>query len=203
MWRENNMKDQVLSYRIEDRLYINITNRCTCDCDFCIRNTKEGVGYDLWLDQEPSAKEIIVSLGDISNYSEIIFCGYGEPLIRLDTVKEVATYIKENSEIPVRINTNGHSDLINGPNSILELNGLVDRISISLNADNSESYQKICNSIYGLDSFEEIIKFTRSCKGIIPEISLSVVDWPGIDIEKCRKLAVDLGVDFRVRKFAP
>ncbi|NTW05824.1 MAG: radical SAM protein [Peptococcaceae bacterium] len=197
------MKDQVLSYKIDDRLYINITNRCTCDCVFCIRNTEKGVGYDLWLEREPSGKEIIAALGDLRNYREIIFCGYGEPLIRLDIVKEVAAYIKENTKIPVRINTNGHSDLINGSDSISSLKGLVDRISISLNADNRESYQKLCNSIYGLDSFDEVIKFTKSCQGIIPEITLSVVDWPGIDIEKCRKLAEDLGVDFRIRKLAP
>lgn len=196
------MKDFVLSYGIGDRLYLNITNRCTCSCAFCIRNIGEGIGYNLWLKREPTDIEVINSLGNLPSYKEVVFCGYGEPLMRLDLIKNVSTYIKEQTDIPIRINTNGHGDLIHGTNSIVKLKGLVDRISISLNAQDSETYQKICEPVFGPEAYEGVISFTKSCIGIVPEIILSVVEWPGVDIDKCRSIAEKLGVKFRLRNYS-
>ncbi|MFZ5644359.1 MAG: TatD family nuclease-associated radical SAM protein [Bacillota bacterium] len=194
------MKDFILTYTIEDRLYINVTNRCTNSCAFCIRNTERGVGYNLWLSREPGPEEIIKSLDNLEKYSEVIFCGYGEPLIRLDLVKEVAGHIKKEYGSIVRINTNGQSDLLNGSGSIRKLKGLVDRINISLNAHSAEKYADICRPAFGLMAYGAIIDFTRSCVGIVPNIILSVVDWPGVNIDKCRDIADSLGADFRLRK---
>ncbi len=195
------MKDFVLSYVIDNKLYLNITNRCTCNCTFCIRNTKDGVGYNLWLEREPDIDEVIGSLGDLSLYKEVVFCGYGEPLIRLDLVKHVAAHIKKLSNLPIRVNTNGHADIIHGSGSILQLKGLVDRISISLNAQNNEVYREICLPKLGNESYQAVIDFIKSCIGIIPEITLSVVKWPGVDVDKCREIAEELGVKYRVRSF--
>lgn len=193
------MKDFILTYNIGDRLYVNVTNRCTNNCTFCIRKSERGVGYNLWLEREPDAGEVISSLGDLNPYSEIVFCGYGEPLIRLDLVKEVSGHIKRNHGKTVRVNTNGHADLIHGQGSILNLRGLVDRINISLNAQNTASYLEICRPSFGEAAYEAVIDFTKSCVGIIPEITLSVVQWPGVDVEKCREIAGKLGVGFRLR----
>ncbi len=199
---ENFLKEFILTYNIEDRLYLNITNRCTNNCAFCIRNTSRGVGYNLWLQREPGAGEVIGSLGDLGPYSEIVFCGYGEPLIRLDLIREVAAHIKKEYGKPIRVNTNGQADLIHGPGSAGTLGGLVDRINISLNAQNSEKYVEICRPVFGDKAYESVVKFAKSCVGIIPEITLTVVDWPGVDIEKCRELANRLGVGFRLRKYS-
>lgn len=195
------MKDSILVYDIEDRRYINVTNRCTNNCDFCIRKTSQGVGYNLWLDREPGYDEIINSLGDLSGYSEVIFCGYGEPLVRLDLVRDVASYIKNKYGSSIRVNTNGHSDLIHGKGSVERLTGLVDRINISLNAENADKYLKICRPSYGLDTYDAVIQFAKSCIGVIPDITLSVVDWPGVDLEQCRAVADSLGVKFRIRRY--
>ena len=194
------MKDFVLAYNIKDKLYLNITNRCTNRCLFCIRNTEQGVGYNLWLEREPEVEEVLKSLVDLKTYSEVVFCGYGEPLIRMDLVQNVAEYIKREWALPVRVNTNGHADLIHGPGSVQKLRGLVDRINISLNAQNSEKYQEICQSAFGEESYDAVIRFAESCIGIIPDITLSVVEWPGLDLEKCRQVAERLGVSFQFRK---
>lgn len=195
------MKEFILTYNMEDRLYLNVTNRCTNNCAFCIRNTSRGVGYNLWLEREPGAVEVIGALGDLGPYSEIVFCGYGEPLIRLDLIREVAGHIKKECGKPIRVNTNGQADLIHGPGSAGLLRGLVDRINISLNAQNSEKYVEICRPVFGNTAYESVISFAESCVGIIPEITLAVVEWPGVDIEKCRELANRLGVEFRLRKY--
>ncbi len=195
------MKDFVLAYNIGDRLYLNITNRCTNQCAFCIKNTERGVGYNLWLEREPGADEVIGSLGILSPYSEIVFCGYGEPLVRIDLVRKVAGYLKKKCRKPVRVNTNGHADLIHGPGSVVKLRGLVDRINVSLNAHCSEKYLEICRPMFGPGAYEAVVKFAESCIGVIPEITLSVVEWPGVDIEKCREVAKILGVNFCLRKY--
>ncbi|MHB8918197.1 MAG: TatD family nuclease-associated radical SAM protein [Desulfocucumaceae bacterium] len=196
------MKDFILSYTIGDRLYINMTNRCTNNCSFCIRKSQLGVGYNLWLEREPDAREVIETLGDLDRYSEIVFCGYGEPLVRISQVKEVAGHIKKMCRVPVRINTNGHADLIHGKGSAGSLAGLVDRINISLNAHSSEKYMEICRPVFGKETFEAVLSFAESCIGIIPEITLSVVEWPGVDVEKCKEVAEKLGVGFRLRKLS-
>lgn len=194
------MKDFILTYSIDDRLYLNITNRCTNNCSFCIRKTQKGVGYNLWLDKEPTKEQMIDSLDRLDRYSEVIFCGYGEPLIRIDLAKELAGYIKSEYGSIIRINTNGHADLIHGPGSIERLRGLVDRINISLNAHNAEKYVELCSPTFGLKTYQGIIQFTESCIGVVPDITLSVVDWPGVDLDKCSDIARSLGVKFRIRK---
>jgi len=180
---------------------LNITNRCTNKCNFCIRNKSSGIGdYNLWLDEEPSTQEIIDAVGNPSKYPEVVFCGYGEPLLRVHTVIEVAKHIKD-FDVPVRINTNGQANLVHEENIVPELEGLVDTISISLNAENSVKYDEICQSEFGEDAFEGLLQFTRECKRYIPNVVLSVVDVPEIDIEKCKIIAQDLEVDLRIRTY--
>ncbi|MCL6610059.1 MAG: TatD family nuclease-associated radical SAM protein [Peptococcaceae bacterium] len=194
------MKDLIVTYKIGDRLYLNVTNRCTNNCEFCIRYTARGVGYNLWLEREPGVEEVVGSLGDLRPYSEIVFCGYGEPLIRMDLVKEVAGHIKREWGKPVRVNTNGHADLIHGPGSAENLKGLVDRINVSLNAHSEEKYLEICRPVFGRGTYEAVIGFAESCIGSIPDITLSVVEWPGVDVNKCREVAERLGVNFLLRR---
>lgn len=195
------MKDFIITYSLGDRLYLNITNRCTNNCHFCIRKTRHGVGYNLWLDREPSTEEIIASLGNLSQYSEVIFCGYGEPLVRLDAVREVAGYIKSKYGSIIRVNTNGHADMIHGPGSAEKLRGLVDRINISLNAHDAGTYSEICGPAFGPGAYDGVVSFAGSCIGVIPDVVLSVVDWPGVDIEKCMEMAKGMGAQFRLRKY--
>ena len=198
------MKDFIITYDIADRLYLNITNRCTNSCAFCIRKTEHGVGYNLWLQREPSAEEIISSMRDMdmNTYSEIIFCGYGEPLIRIDLIIEVAGYIKREYGKTVRINTNGHADLIHGSGSAQKLKGLVDKLNISLNAQDEAKYREICRPAFGAGTYPAVLDFAKSCMGVIPEVVLSVVDWPGVDIGMCREIARKMGMELRVRKYS-
>ncbi len=151
------------------------------------------------INKEPSLREVTDSLKDLRPYSEIVFCGYGEPTIRMDLVREVAEHIKLAWGKIIRINTNGHADLIHGPGSAMKLKGLVDRISISLNAHNSEKYQEICRPCFGQGTYRAVVDFVKSCAGVIPDITLSVVQWPGVDVEKCREIAGSLGAGFRLR----
>jgi TatD DNase family protein len=188
----------VIAYKIRDRLYLNITNRCTNKCSFCIRfHTDYVKGHNLRLEHEPSEDDVKKEIGDPSQYKEVVFCGYGEPLLRLDLVKGVATWIKQNNG-KVRINTNGHGNLIHGRNILPELKGIVDSISISLDAHDEETYNRICRPAFQ-NAFGEVLNFIKEAKKFIPEVRVTVVTLEGIDVEKCRKIAEDLGVGFRVR----
>ncbi|QGG49429.1 TatD family nuclease-associated radical SAM protein [Heliorestis convoluta] len=196
----------MITYRIGSSLYLNITNRCTCDCTFCVRNSPAGLssGYDLWLDQEPTVDEVLqdVKKWDISQLHEFVFCGYGEPMLRTDEVLKICKALKATYPLQVRINTNGHGNLINGYDITPSLKDCVDAISISLNAKNGEDYQSLCKSMYGEKSFQALLDFALQCKSYVTHVIVSVVDiLPQKDIEACRKIAEQIGVGFRVRHY--
>lgn len=195
-----------ITYTIGNSLYINITNACTNDCDFCIRNNSQSVGSanSLWLEREPTKEEIWFDINkrNFLNFKEIVFCGFGEPLIRLDELLWVCENIKKHSNIPIRANTNGHGNLIFGKNITHKFKGLIDVISISLNAKNAEDYNNICHPIYGEKAYESILEFAKQCKKYVKEVIFTVVDTlPKDDIEICRNIADEIGVKFRVRHF--
>jgi TatD DNase family protein len=189
-----------ISYKIRDNLYLNVTNRCTNVCKFCIKfHTDYVKGHHLRLKKEPTLEEIIEAIGDPKQYREIVFCGYGEPFLRFDLIKAVAKWIKEKGG-KVRINTNGHGNIIHGRKVLKELQGLVDSISISMNAPDKETYNKICNPIYQ-NAFEEVIDFIKDAKEYVPYVQVTVVNVKGVDIKKCEELANSLGVKLKVRNF--
>jgi TatD DNase family protein len=188
-----------IAYRIKDNLYLNITNRCTNACSFCIRfHTDYVKGHNLRLTEEPTEDDLKNAIGDPSQYKEVVFCGYGEPLLRLDLVKNVAAWIKQNNG-KVRINTNGHGNLIHGRNILPELKGIVDSISISLDAHDEETYNKICRPAFK-NAFGEVLNFIKEAKKFITEVAVTVVTIEDVDVEKCKKIAEGLGVGFRVRE---
>jgi TatD family-associated radical SAM protein len=194
--------DNIYVYQLGDSLYVNLTNRCTNRCSFCVRNEdgdKIG-GYDLWLEKEPTAEEIIKLIEDPIKYDEIVFCGYGEPTIKLDEIIEVAKWIKGKGGT-TRINTNGQANLYHGYNVVPKLKGLIDTVSISLNAKNAKEYEEVCHSDYGEEGFYGMLDFARECSKVIPNVVLSVVDiLPEEDIEACRRIAEDVGATLRVRE---
>lgn len=194
-----------ICYVLGDELYINLTNRCTNKCSFCVRDTDCGISedVDLWIDREPTAEEVIADIKrfDLSAYREVVFCGYGEPTIRWEELLAAAKFIKETADIPIRINTNGHANRIHGRDVTQEMKGLIDTVSVSLNAKDREQYRKLCHCDFGAEGYDEMIAFTEKCKKTVPNVILSVVDViPQADIEECRKTAEKLGVAFRVRE---
>jgi TatD family-associated radical SAM protein len=193
-------KEMVIAYPLGDSLYLNITNICPNACKFCIRGTETGVGYDLWLDREPTVEETLTAIGDPAAYREVVFCGYGEPLTRPEVVTEVSRWLKDRG-VKVRVNTNGLSDLFLGYDILPQLKGVVDEISISLNASNASFYAEITRTQYGESAFFAMMEFTRRSVLYIPRVILSVVRYPGVNIEEAARIAKNLGVDFRVRNF--
>lgn len=192
------------TYKLGNSLYLNLTNRCTNQCEFCVRQRTDGLGgCNLWLDEEPTAKEVIADIRDleknVEEYNEVVFCGYGEPLIRLEAVKKIAKWLQK-FDIKVRIDTNGQANLVHEKNVVPELEGLIDVISISLNAKNANKYQQLCKSEFGTEAFSAILEFTEECKKYIPEVVLTVVNYPPTSIYECRKIAENLDVNFRVRQ---
>jgi TatD DNase family protein len=186
-------------YKIRNSLYLNITNRCTNSCSFCVRFYTDYVkGHKLRLSHEPSEEELKNTIGNPSQYKEVVFCGYGEPFLRFDLVKSLSRWIKENKGM-VRINTNGHGNLINSRNILPELQGIVDSISISLDAQDEETYNRICKPVFK-NAFMEVINFIKESKKYIPHVEATVVELEGVDIEKCRKITDGLGIRLRVRK---
>lgn len=191
----------MITYEIGTKLYINITNRCTNQCTFCVRDDPKGIGIDLWLEKEPSAQEVIEAIGSAETYDEVVFCGYGEPLIRLPEIIEISKYLKR-IEKKVRINTNGQADLIWKRRVVPELAGCIDAVSISLNAGSKGQYQELCNSEFGADAYDSIISFAKDCVCFLPKVTLTVVDFISeSEIEKCALIAKEVGANFRVRSF--
>jgi TatD DNase family protein len=190
-----------ITYPIRNSLYLNITNRCTAACTFCVRyHTNFVKGHNLRLAEEPAADELIREIGDPTRYAEVVFCGYGEPLLRLEVVKAVAAEVKRRGG-KVRIDTNGHGNLIHKRNILPELTGLVDAVSVSLNAQNEELYEKLSQPQFGRKTYDAVKDFIREAGKYIPEVTATVVSAPGVDIEACRRIAEELGARLRVREY--
>jgi TatD DNase family protein len=198
-------KTGTVSYKIRNSLYLNLTTRCTADCSFCTRLTRPVVqGYNLQLDREPTVDEVWDSIDDCTKYDEIVFCGYGEPTLRLDIIKEVSKKIKAAGG-KVRLNTNGHGNVINKRNILPELKGLIDSVSISLNADTAEAYDKIVHPLPGLRDgiYENVKEFIEESKKHIPNVQATIVTHQdGVDENKCEDISKnDFGVDYRERRY--
>ncbi len=193
-------KKDTLVYEYGGGVYINPTNRCTNRCRFCLRNNSDGVAdHDLWLSKEPTAEEIIADLTPFLPTKKITFCGFGEPMMRLDIIETVSAFAKENG-VYVKVNTNGQANLFYGRDVLPSLVGLVDGFSISLNASNAADYQTECRSVYGEDAYPAILDFARRSVALGFDTTLSVVDYlPESEIEACRKISDDIGAVFRVR----
>jgi TatD DNase family protein len=195
------------TYQIGNALYLNITNRCTNRCTFCIRYISKmfNGAHPLWLTREPTEEELLKEIGEATQYAEIVFCGYGEPLIRLESVKSLCKKIVEargrTARPKIRVNTNGSANLFHQRNILPELAGLVDEIHISLNAENTKKYAKICRPIYGTKAYPALLEFAREAKKYIPAVTLSIVDLPEIDQTACRSMANALDVGFRARPY--
>ena len=193
-----------ITYTVGDSLYVNTTNRCSNSCDFCVRSHGEELYGDLWLDREPTKEEILADIEarDLTAYPELVFCGYGEPTERLDDILWVCRAIKAKHSIKIRVNTNGHSNLINKRDTTPEFAGCFDTVSISLNCANAKSYQEVCHSEFGEASFDALIDFARRVKAYVPTVILSVVrgSIPDSDIDICQQIADGVGVTLRVRE---
>ena len=192
-------------YTVGNKIYVNLTNRCPCACTFCIRQNGDGAyGSDsLWLEREPTVDEVIAEFGkyDISKYTEVVFCGYGEPMERAEDVAFIGRYVKENLGLPVRLNTNGLGDKINGKPTAEMLEGAVDIVSISLNQCDREKYNAVTRPKWE-DGFDAMIAFAADCKKFVPKVMFTVVDViPPEDISRCKALAMSLGIELRVRPY--
>lgn len=194
-------------YTVNKGLYVNLTNRCSNSCDFCIRRNGDGVyGSDsLWLDREPSAEEVVAEIKkyDLSRFDELVFCGYGEPTERADVLVQTARAVKRLRPIPIRLNTNGHGNLINGRDITPSFNGCIDTVSVSLNCADADSYERICHPVFGKEAYFALLEFARLCVRQVDKVVLSVVDTTisEEDIARCRETAESVGAVLRVRPF--
>jgi TatD DNase family protein len=194
---------RTVTYKIRHSIYVNLTTRCTADCVFCARLYDPVVsGYYLGLkeDEEPGAEEIIAEIGDPRQFDEVVFCGYGEPTLRLDVIKEVSRAVKAKGGF-TRIDTIGHANLIHKRNVVPELVGLIDHVSISLNAADAQKYEKLCRTEFPGEAFTGMVEFARECVRMLPRVTMSVVRVPNLDVEACNRLADEVGAAFRIREY--
>ena len=203
---------ETISYEYEGALYVNLTNRCDCRCVFCLRhNGHKGSIYadDLWLDHEPTRQEALDDLlaRDYSKYRELVFCGFGEPMYRTDDILWLVDQLKEKvpNLPPIRINTNGHANLILGRDVTPELSGRIDTVSISLNGSTCEEYVAVTRPRDGAAAWEAMLDFTRRAAGYVPTVMMTVVDKDKSpeELEACRALCQPLGATRRVRAYIP
>lgn len=195
-------------YRYKNQIYLNITNRCPCRCDFCIRSHGPSVGDadNLWFETEPELEEIFdaITSFDFSDCREIIYCGYGEPVMALDKMKRISPFLRE--RFPgrrIRLNTNGLGDLIHGRSTAGEVCRLADSISISLNMPDADSYESVVHPVYGKDAFFSMLRFAQDCRKFLEDVCFTVVDVIGEEkVEESRRLAKRLGIPLRVREYS-
>ena len=198
-----------VTYQVKDSIYVNLTNRCPCNCTFCLRRNGPGVfGSDsLWLEREPTLEEVVESLGkwDYGRFREVVFCGYGEPTERLDVLLAAAGHLKKGDpSLRVRVNTNGLSDLVNGRPTAALFAGKVDCLSISLNTDDPAEYLAVCHPKFGEAAYPAMLAFAKEAASAVPEVVMTVVGEPVTSVEKqarCRAIAEGLGARLRVRPY--
>ena len=200
-----------ITYEYEDALYVNLTNKCNCNCEFCLRHGKaQGSIYtedSLWLEREPTRQEALDSFlsRDIPSYREIVFCGYGEPTYRIDDILWLVDQLKARvPELPpVRINTNGHANRILGREVTPELKGRIDALSISLNGSTAEEYVAVTRPAGGKEGWDAMLDFTRRAARVVPDVQMTIVDKDKTpeEIAACRALAESLGARLRVREY--
>ena len=201
-----------ITYEYEGALYVNLTNKCNCSCEFCLRHGKaQGSIYtedSLWLEHEPTRREALDSfLGrDVCSYREIVFCGYGEPTYRLPDILWLVDELKKrfgDKLPPVRINTNGHANLILGRDVCPELKGRIDTLSISLNSDNAADYTALCHPVQGEAAYQAMLDFAGEAKHYVPNVVFTIVDKDKgpEEVQNCRDIAARLGVKLRIRSF--
>jgi len=196
-------------YWLDNTLYLNITNRCSNNCFFCFKHYKQGVGgFNLKLKQEPIVEQITVELSEVlhmRNWSEIVFCGFGEPTARLDVLLMIAKWIRQHygRSVQIRLDTNGQGYLLNPDKDVAsELKSAgVDKVSVSLNAQDKETYMEICKPTFA-DAYEAVLDFINKAKSLLT-VEATVVRIPEIDISKAKAVAAKLGVNFRVREYIP
>lgn len=194
-------------YKFDGKLYANITNQCPCACEFCIRKNSDSVGDNdsLWLEHEPSYEEIINAFDsfDKTGLDELVFCGYGEPMMRAHMLVKTAEYIKAKTNMKIRINTNGLIAFMEPLFDISTLKYKIDKVSISLNASNPDKYFQITNPKYGLPSYNAMLNFALRVQEFVPDVSFTIVDMDldEEEIEKCRERARDLGLPLRIRHY--
>lgn len=194
-----------LLYKVHNNLYVNLTNKCPCACTFCLRQTMDRIGESdrLWLEREPEAEEVIAEFSkwDMSKFNEVVFCGFGEPTEALDKLLQVARFVKETYNKPIRINTNGLGDLIHGRDITEDLKGLIDTVSISLNTPNAARYHELVRSKFGDQSFDAMLTFAKNCVKVIPNVVLTTVDTTLTKEEEaqCRAICDEIGATYRIR----
>jgi len=157
-----NGKKETITYVINNKLYINLTNKCNLHCAFCQRERERNFmvkGYWVWVSRDPSVEEIIKEIGNPKKYEEVVFCGYGEPTLRFSALKEIAKWVKEKGG-RVRVDTNGLMFTFLPREKLKELKGLVDVWSVSLNAPDKETYDRVCRPAQ-VNAFEMVIDLIK------------------------------------------
>lgn len=199
-----------ITYEYHDALYVNLTNRCNCACIFCLRHNGAGGSIyadNLWLDHEPTKEEALENLlsRDLPSYSELVFCGFGEPTFRLDVILWLVDRLKAQvANLPsIRINTNGHANLIQGRDVTPELKGRIDTLSISLNGSTKEEYLAVTRPKEGEIAWDSMLDFIAKAKDYVGQVVLTIVDKDKSpeDIAQCQTLAQELGAILRIRSY--
>ena len=192
-------------YKVHNNLYVNLTNKCPCACTFCLRQNMDHVGEskNLWLEREPSAEEVIAEFAkfDMSRFNEVVFCGFGEPTEAFEVLKKVAAFVKETYHMPIRLNTNGLGNLVNGRDITPEMEGLIDTVSISLNTPNADRYHELVRSKFGDKSFDAMLDFARSSTKYVTNVVMTTVDTTITkeEEEECRRICDSIGAKCRIR----
>lgn len=200
-------KGTTFAYRVGDNLYVNLTNRCSSACTFCLRQSGESVGEadTLWLEHEPTAEEALdaIEAFDPNTFNDLVFCGYGEPTMALDVLLQVAAEAKRRWGKTTRLNTNGQGNLIAGRDIVPSLAGVIDVVSISLNTPDPQKYLDLTRSRFGIDAYQAMLDFAEECVKALPQVVLTTVETTLTpeEEEACAEICAKIGATYRIRKW--
>lgn len=200
-------KDTYL-YALDGNLYVNLTNKCSNGCDFCVRNERDSYyGHYLWLQHgDPTADKVMAvatsgQVGSLAQYKEVVFCGFGEPTYKMSEMLQLCDFFHARG-LKTRLNTNGQGNLINKRDITPDLKDKIDLVNVSLNASCAEKYQPICRSQFGESAFAAIVEFAKLCRKNGVNCRFSIVDCIGEEeVEACKRLAESVKVPLYIRKY--
>ena len=202
-------------YRFGNNVYINLTNRCPNLCVFCIKTKwkMDFHGNNLNLaGNEPTALAVLHDLETelkTAPFNEVVFCGYGEPTMRLDVLLYVAQTLKgwqAQAKFPpfkIRLNTNGLGARINHKPIVNDLRRVVDIVNVSVNAESAEKWRQLVRPEPEYqNAYPDVLAFLQDCVDAqFENVILSWVQNTGADTQALARLAQEVGATFYERSF--
>jgi len=199
----------MIFYEHGSGLYVNLTSRCPVACEFCVKQEWDYgfEGQDLSLPKgEPSVEELRSGLKarmlKTKKYKQLVFCGFGEPTMRLAAMTGLGTFARRNwPGLEIRLNTIGLGSLIEKRDIVPELHDYLDMVSVSLNTLDPKQWVLMHRPApkYRAKGFAAVKDFIERCAKSGLRTRVTGVQGAGADLSAVEDYARRVGAEFLAR----